>query len=116
MKRLPACSQGPDRLEDFQDALRDLVEDARKSAAVATQTREAFSKWGSMVGELHAAVEEQQGQNSVARAETSNIEQAFAVQAVETAKKYVGDVKEKVARSEKRLGEFFYFIKPSEIS
>ena len=116
MKRLPACSQGPDRLEDFQDALRDLVEDARKSAVVATKTREAFSKWGSMVGELHAAVEEQQGQKSVALAETSNIEQAFAVQAADTAKKYMGDVKEKVARSEKGLGECFYGLEPSELS
>lgn len=121
-KRLPACTKGPDQLEDFRDALNEFAEDARQSAVLATQTREAFTRWGSMVGELHAATEHQQGQTSVEREETriaenvSKIEQKFAVDAASAVKENVSQVKEQLKKAEKRLGKFFYILKGSELS
>lgn len=80
-------------------------------AKLATETREAFSLWGKMVGELHAATEQQKGQTAIER-DTSKvaeniakIDQSFAVNAEAAAKDNVASIKAQLARAEKRLGK-----------
>ena len=113
-ERLPPCTKGERELENFRDALSDFADNARRAAELATQTREAFSKWGKMVGELHAATEHQQGHTSAERNETkaaenvAKIEQTFAVDAVAASKENVTHVTEQLKRAEKRLGGYFW--------
>ncbi|EME43108.1 hypothetical protein DOTSEDRAFT_72478 [Dothistroma septosporum NZE10] len=108
-KRLPAVTKGPDQLQDFNDALEDFAEDARQAAQLATETREAFSLWGKMVGELHAATENQQNQTSIEQAQaqtdetTAEIDKTFAVDAAAAAKTNVDFMKNQLQKAEKRL-------------
>ncbi|MDI1489093.1 MAG: hypothetical protein OHK93_008371 [Ramalina farinacea] len=107
--KLPPCTKGERELENFKDALDDLADNARRAAVLATETREGFSKWGKMVGELHAATEHQQGHTSAERNETkaaenvAKIEQTFAVDAVAASKENVTHVTEQLKKAEKRL-------------
>ncbi|KAL7909519.1 hypothetical protein GGI35DRAFT_479785 [Trichoderma velutinum] len=64
-KRLGPCTANADALEDFNDALQDLSKDAHRCAELATEMREAFSKWGKMVGELNMCTENQVGSMSI---------------------------------------------------
>ncbi|KAL8718387.1 MAG: hypothetical protein Q9181_008208, partial [Wetmoreana brouardii] len=58
----------------FNEAPQDFAKDAYRCARLATQGLETFTKWGKMVGELHAATESQQGQTRVERNETRTAE------------------------------------------
>lgn len=109
-ERLPPCTKGERELENFRDALDDFADNARRAAALATETRAAFSHWGKMVGELQAATEHQQGHTSAERNEAkaaenvAKIEQTFAVDAVAASKEHVEHVTEQLKKAEKRLG------------
>ena len=89
----------------------DFSTEAKQCAVLATETREAFTKWGKMVGELHAATEHQQGQTSIERDETqaaenvANIDKGFAADAAETAKHLVDKVSLQLQKAEQRLGQ-----------
>lgn len=108
--RLGVVTQGPDQLQNFNDALDDFQTDARQAAELATKTREAFSLWGKMVGELHAATEQKQGQTSVERNDArsqeivANIEKTFAVDAQAAAKAGMEHANDQLKKAEKRLG------------
>ena len=121
-ERLPPSTKGERELENFKDALDDLADNARRSAVLATETREGFSKWGKMVGELHAATEHQQGHTSAERDETkaaenvAKIEQTFAVDAVAASKENVTHVTEQLKKAEKRLGEYFQSKSPNPLT
>ena len=88
----------------------DFSTEAKQCAVLATETREAFTKWGKMVGELHAATEHQQGQTSIERDETkaaenvANIDYQFADDAAKTAKDLVNKVSIQLNKAEQRLG------------
>ncbi len=107
---LKSCTKSQDKLDDFTDAVKDFSEDAKQAAKLATETREAFTLWGKMVGELHAATEHQQGTTSIERGATSvaekmaAIDQTFAEKAAETATNGVLYAKKQVEKAEKRLG------------
>lgn len=64
-RRLGPCTNGEDELEDFRDALEALNKDAKRCAALATDTREVFTRWGLMVGELNACTEVESGRASI---------------------------------------------------
>ncbi|KAL4887552.1 hypothetical protein BJY04DRAFT_212586 [Aspergillus karnatakaensis] len=108
-KRLGPCTRDKYALEDFLDALQDFSSDAQQCATLATQTRQAFAKWGKMVGELHACTEQESGSTSQKREAVkvdqavANIEKKFAGEAVEDAKTQAGIVKTQLERAEKRL-------------
>jgi hypothetical protein len=108
--RLPGCTKSTAALEDFNDALDSLAEDAAYCAEVAKQTREAFDTWGCMVGELHATVEQKYGTTSVqsekvsVEAKVADIEQTFAQQNKEETDNQVRQSLDRMKNSEKRLG------------
>jgi hypothetical protein len=108
---LKHCTESPDKLEDFLDSVKDFAEDAKQAAKLATEVREAFTLWGHMVGELHAATENQQGNTSIERGATAvaekmaTIDKTFAEKAAENAVEGVKFAKTQVEKAEKRLGK-----------
>lgn len=108
-KRLGPCTVSEDALEDFNDALKDLSNDALRCAKLATEMREAFSKWGKMVGELHMYTESQMGNTSIKANEIvteqrmAEIEETFAVDASENTKEQVMRASRELKKSEDRL-------------
>lgn len=108
-KRLGPCTTNEDALEDFNDALKDLSSDAQRCAQLASEMREAFSKWGKMVVELHMCTENQVGSTSIrASAVTTEqrmaeIEMNFADKASENTKTQVMNAAQELAKSEGRL-------------
>lgn len=108
-KRLGPCTDNRDALEDFDDALKDLSSDATRCAKLATEMREAFSKWGMMVGELHMCSENQMGNTSIrANAATTEqrmaeIEMSFANKASENTEKQVMKAARELTKSESNL-------------
>ncbi|KAI0206632.1 hypothetical protein F4808DRAFT_466642 [Astrocystis sublimbata] len=108
-KRLGPCTQNSDALEDFQDALQDFSTDAKTCAKLASEIREAFSKWGKMVGELHMCTENQKGATAIKTDAISidkamaNIEQRFATDAAKDAKEGVKRAEKSLAKAEQRL-------------
>ncbi|KAK4651922.1 hypothetical protein QC762_606800 [Podospora pseudocomata] len=108
-KRLGPCTKGEEELEDFRDALDAFNKDAKRCAALATETREAFTKWGLMVGELNACTEAESGRASIqkdaikidedvarVRAQFERIQEKTAVEEVKAAEVAL-------KRAEKRL-------------
>lgn len=91
------------------DALQDFSEDAQQCAALATETRRAFTKWGKMVGELHACTEQESGSTSQKREAVkvdeavAKIEKKFATDAVDDSKTQAEAMKKSLERAEKRL-------------
>lgn len=108
-KRLGPCTASEDALEDFNDALKDLSSDAQRCAQLASEMREAFSKWGKMVVELHMCTENQMGSTSIsANAVTTEqrmaeIEMNFADKASEITKEQVMKAARDLTKSEERL-------------
>lgn len=91
------------------DALQEFSEDAQQCATLATETRIAFTKWGKMVGELHACTEQESGSTSQKREAikvdqaVANIEKKFATDAADDAKTQAEAVKKQLEKAEKRL-------------
>jgi hypothetical protein len=108
-KRLGPCTANDDALEDFNDALKDFSRDATRCAELATEMREAFSKWGKMVGELHMCTESQMGNTSIranaaaTEQRMAKIEEQFAVKASENTKEQVMKAARELTKSEDRL-------------
>ncbi|WXC47699.1 hypothetical protein QX201_007413 [Fusarium graminearum] len=69
-QRLGPCTVDEDALEDFNDALQSFNDDAQRCAKLATETRQAFTTWGLMVGELHACTEAESGITSIQKEAT----------------------------------------------
>ncbi|KAI1342876.1 hypothetical protein F5Y15DRAFT_371283 [Xylariaceae sp. FL0016] len=108
-KRLGPCTESEDALEDFRDALQDFSSDAKMCAKLATEIKEAFSKWGRMVGELHMCNENLKG-NTAIKADAitidkamATIEQKFATEAATEAKDGVTRAAKSLEKAEKRL-------------
>ncbi|KAL7917193.1 hypothetical protein ACQKWADRAFT_326242 [Trichoderma austrokoningii] len=110
-KRLGPCTISEDALEDFIDALEDLSRDAQRCADLASETREAFAKWGKMVSELQMYTEAQAGNTSIrANAAATDqrvteIEMKFAVEASEKAESSVLRAAERLRKSEDELNK-----------
>ncbi|KAJ5614566.1 hypothetical protein N7528_008220 [Penicillium herquei] len=108
-KRLGPCTKDKYALQDFMDALEEFSEEAKQCAVLATETRVAFSKWGKMVGELHACTEQESGATSQKREAVkvdqavANIEQKFAKVAAEDSKTQAEAMKKQLDKAEKRL-------------
>ncbi|KAG5658028.1 hypothetical protein KAF25_006979 [Fusarium avenaceum] len=108
-QRLGPCTRDEDALEDFNDALKSFNDDAQRCAKLATETRQAFTTWGLMVGELHACTEAESGLTSIQKEatriqeETTKVEEKFAVQAQDDAKNLVQEAAKGLKRAEERL-------------
>ncbi|KAK4035464.1 hypothetical protein C8A01DRAFT_38092 [Parachaetomium inaequale] len=108
-RRLGPCTLGEDQYEDFKDALDDFASDARTCAKLATDIREAFGKWGKMVGELHAVTENQKGLTAINAERTridgavTKIEETHAGLAIEDVKKQVTRAAKNVDKQQKNL-------------
>ncbi|PNP57808.1 hypothetical protein THARTR1_01966 [Trichoderma harzianum] len=108
-KRLGPCTANADALEDFNDALQDLSRDAHRCAELATEMREAFSKWGKMVGELNMCTENQVGSTAIRAYDVATeqrmaeIEEKFADDASENTKRQVEKAAGELEKSEGRL-------------
>ncbi len=108
-KRLGPSTGNPDAYEDFKDALDDFAKDAQTCARLSSEMREAFSKWGIMVGELHAATENQAGHTAIAADRTkldeavATIEETHAKEASDAAKKGVERAAKNVDKQQKNL-------------
>ncbi|KAJ5765758.1 hypothetical protein N7520_005317 [Penicillium odoratum] len=107
--RLVPCTRGKYELEDFMDALQDFSEEAKQCATLATEIRMAFNKWGKMVGELHACLEQESTNTSLKQdivkvdALVAIIDKKFATAAVEDSKLQAEAMQKQVQRAEKRL-------------
>lgn len=110
-QRLGPCTKGPGELEDFRDALEAFNKDAKRCASLATETREAFTKWGLMVGELHACTEAESGRTSIEKEatkideEVTNVEKKFAIDAKAQVEEQVRMAEQALKRAEKRLDQ-----------
>jgi hypothetical protein len=108
-KLLGPSTRGQYEYEDFKDALGYFSQDAKTCARLASEIREAFSKWGKMVGELQAAAENQSGQTAIAAdkakvdAAVAAIEQTHATTANDEAKKRVTRAADNVDKQQKNL-------------
>ncbi|KAK3319434.1 hypothetical protein B0H66DRAFT_624251 [Apodospora peruviana] len=108
-QRLGPCTKGQDELEDFNDALTSFNQDAKRCAALATETREAFTRWGLMVGELHACTEAESGRTSIQKEatkideEVTKVQEKFAINAKKDVEDQVKKADEALKRAEKRL-------------
>lgn len=89
-----------------------MNDDVKQGLRSATETRSAFTKWEKMVGELYTATGHQQGQTSTEQSQTqaaenvAKIDQQFATEAAQTAKRHAQAVVEQLNKVEKRLGNF----------
>ncbi|KAK3389849.1 hypothetical protein B0H63DRAFT_409714 [Podospora didyma] len=110
-QRLGPCTKGEDELEDFRDALTAFNKDAKLCARLATETREAFTKWGLMVGELHACTEAESGNTSIQKEatkideEVTKVKEKFAIDAKKDVEEQVRKADEALKRAEKRLDQ-----------
>ncbi|KAL2126681.1 hypothetical protein VTI74DRAFT_422 [Chaetomium olivicolor] len=108
-KRLGRSTASQEAYEDFKDALDDFASDAKTCARLATQMREAFGKWSSMVGELHAATENKKGLTEIDLDKTRTdelvvkIEEVHASASFDEAKKLVARAAAAVDKQQKNL-------------
>lgn len=108
-RRLGPCTKGQDQYEDFKDALEDFSNDAKTCAKLATAMREAFGKWGKMVGELHAVAENQEGITAIDEEKTrvdeavAEIEKSHTSDALDEVKKQVTRASKNVDKQQKNL-------------
>ncbi|KAK0659493.1 hypothetical protein QBC41DRAFT_331449 [Cercophora samala] len=108
-KRLGPCTKGEEELEDFRDALEAFNKDAKRCAALATETREAFTKWGLMVGELNACTEAESGRASNQKdaikmdEEVAKVRAQFEVVQEKTVVEEIQKAELALKRAEKRL-------------
>jgi hypothetical protein len=108
-RRLGPSTLGEDQYEDFKDALEDFSKDAKACAKYAADIREAFGKWGLMVGELHAVTENQKGLTAIDAERTkvneavAKIEETHAGTAIEAVKKEVTRASKNVDKQQKNL-------------